>query len=160
MAKEPKTQPTEVDPRAVVNAIADPVRRSDCQWLLTTMAELSATEPCMWGGEIIGFGRYRYRYESGREGEWPRIGFCSRKQNIALYIMPGFGAYDGLLARLGKHSHGKSCLYIKRLSDVDREVLREFMQASLAAMAERYPQPVGSDSGTAMGTGHCVQSSD
>lgn len=94
----------------------------------------------MWGEAIVGFGRYRYQYQSGREGEWPRIGFSSRKQNIALYIMAGFSEYDALLARLGKHKHGSSCLYFKRLSDVDRDVLRELMQASLVAMLDRYPE--------------------
>lgn len=139
MTSAAKTLPTSVDPRAVVGAISDPNRRADCEWLMTTLSELSGADPCMWGEAIVGFGRYHYRHESGREGESPRIGFSSRKQNIAVYIMAGFGGQEALLARLGKHKHGSSCLYLKRLSDVDRDVLRELMQDSLSAMAVRYP---------------------
>lgn len=93
----------------------------------------------MWGPSIVGFGEYHYKYESGREGDFLRIGFSSRAQNISIYIMPGYQDFDEELSRLGKHKMGKSCLYIKRLSDVDQTVLKEIMQKGLDIMAETYP---------------------
>lgn len=88
----------------------------------------------MWGDSMIGFGSYHYKYASGREGEWFLVGFAPRKQNLTLYIMAGFEQYDALMARLGKHSTGKSCLYIKRLADIDQAVLRELVSQSVAHM--------------------------
>jgi hypothetical protein len=91
----------------------------------------------MWGTSIVGFGRYRYRYASGREGEWFVVGFSPRKQNLTLYIMDGFGEYDRLLDRLGKHSTGKACLYLKRLDDADPEVLRALIAHSVEHVRSR-----------------------
>ena len=93
----------------------------------------------MWGPSIIGFGDYHYKYESGREGDSMRIGFSPRAQNISVYIMPGYQDFDDELSRLGKHKMGKSCLYIKRLSDVDEDVLREMLVKGLRLMEEKYP---------------------
>lgn len=125
-------------------AIESPERRTDCDWLLNTLTELSGKSPKLWGGTlksaIVGFGDYHYKYESGREGDFMRIGFANRAQSISIYIMPGYQDFDDELARLGKHKMGKSCLYIKRLSDVDRDVLQEIMHKGLSIMAEKYPE--------------------
>ena len=88
----------------------------------------------MWGDSIIGFGSYRYKYASGREGEWCLTAFSPRKQNLTIYIMTGFDKYDGLMKKLGKHKTGKSCLYIKKLDDIDTEVLKELITQSVEAM--------------------------
>lgn len=118
-------------------------RRADCQKILDMMAEISGFTPKIWGAKlssgIVGFGDYHYKYDSGREGDALRIGFSSRAQNISIYIMPGYQDFDDELARLGKHKKGKACLYIKRLSDVDEDVLKEIMQKGLDLMAEKYP---------------------
>ncbi len=96
------------------------------------MREITGDEPAMWGPSMVGFGRYHYKYASGREGDWFVAGFSPRKQNLTLYIMSGFSGYDELMARLGKHTTGKSCLYIKRLEDVDLAVLEELIRRSVA----------------------------
>jgi hypothetical protein len=91
----------------------------------------------MWGPSIVGFGRYRYKYESGREGEWPITGFSPRKGDLTLYIIGGFDSFSDLMARLGKYKTGKSCLYIKRLSDVDAKVLKKLVQQSVKLVAAK-----------------------
>jgi len=103
------------------------------------MERLSGYEAKMWGSSIIGFGEYHYKYESGREGDMCRIGFSPRTQNLTLYMIPGYSEYADELSRLGKHKIGKSCLYIKRLSDVDESVLEEMIIKDLKAMDEKYP---------------------
>lgn len=118
----------------------DPARRADCDAVVALMREATGCEPVLWGPSIVGFDTYTYRYESGREGDWLIVGFSPRKQALTLYIMPGFDAYEALLARLGKFSTGKSCLYLKRLADVDMDVLRELVVESVAAMRARYPR--------------------
>ena len=92
----------------------------------------------MWGPSIVGFGSYHYRYASGREGDFMETGFAARKRAITLYIMAGFSEYGDLLAKLGKHDTGKSCLYVKRLADVDQAVLREMVERSVAWIRARY----------------------
>lgn len=114
-------------------------RRKDCQKILDMMHDITGWEPKMWGTSIVGFGEYHYKYDSGREGDHLRIGFSSRAQNISIYIMPGYQDFDDELSRLGKHKKGKSCLYIKRMSDVDEAVLHEMFEKGLALMAEKYP---------------------
>ena len=109
-------------------------RREDGLVLLKMMRDVSGLEPEMWGPSIIGFGSYHYRYESGREGDMPLIGFSPRKQSLSLYIMSGFDEYDDLLGRLGKHRTGASCLYINKLADVDMGVLRELVSRSVEHM--------------------------
>ena len=94
----------------------------------------------MWGPAIVGFGQYHYRYDSGREGDFMRTGFSPRKANMAVYIMPGYSDHSAILARLGKHKSGKSCLNINKLADVDLDVLEELIRAGLADMAEKYPE--------------------
>lgn len=140
MATKNKTQATSADVDAFVAGIEDEQKRADAQQIKAMMEELSGHPAEMWGASIVGFGRYHYRYDSGREGEFMRVGFSPRKTALTLYIMPGFGEYDSLLKRLGKHKTGKSCLYVKKLADVDEGVLRELIVASLAAMEEKYPE--------------------
>lgn len=120
-----------------INAVEDDQKRSDSIRIREMMEEMTGEPAKMWGKSIIGFGSYHYVYESGREGDWMLVGFSPRKQNISLYIMSGFSAYEDLLAKLGKHKTGKSCLYIKRLSDVDEEVLKEMIASSAKYMREK-----------------------
>ncbi|MBV7338085.1 DUF1801 domain-containing protein [Chloroflexi bacterium TSY] len=100
------------------------------------MKEVTGEEPQMWGTSIIGFGSYHFKYASGREGDWMLVGFSPRKQNLTLYIMPGFENYDELLGNLGKHKTGKSCLYINKLADVDQGVLKKLVKQSVDHMRE------------------------
>ena len=131
-----KTVPTDASVEDYLNSVPDEAKRQDSFALLELMEEVTGEKAVMWGDSIVGFGNYHYVYASGREGDWPVTGFAPRKQALTLYIMAGFDQYDELLARLGKHSTGKSCLYIKRLSDVDVDVLRELVAASAAHMGE------------------------
>jgi hypothetical protein len=132
---EAKTQPTGASALDFIATLADPVRRQDCLDLVAMMQAATGAAPVLWGSAIVGFGRYRYRYASGREGEWPVIGFSPRKQDLVVYLMPGFEDQQALLQRLGRHRIGKSCLYLKRLDGIDRVVLGEMIDTSVAAMA-------------------------
>lgn len=142
-AYEAKTRPTDVAVAQFVVSVEDPVRRADATWLDAMMRRVTGEEPLMWGPSMIGYGAYRYRYASGHEGEAMRIGFSPRKAELVLYILPyGDGdrsAEDALLERLGKYRRGKSCLYVKRLDGVDRDVLEQLATLSWTRMAERYP---------------------
>lgn len=113
--------------------------RDDCRTLLKLMGELTGEEPRMWGPSIIGFGSYHYKYASGHEGDMCRIGFSPRKTNFSIYLLPGFEEQGDLLEKLGKHTVGKSCLYVKRLADIDMAVLRKMAQRSLKDLAKLYP---------------------
>ncbi len=135
-----KTQPTEASVLEFLEQVEPEKKRDDALEILRLMQDVSGYVPTLWGSSIVGFGRYHYRYESGREGDFLRIGFSPRKRNFALYIMDGISNYDDLLSKLGKYKNGKSCLYINRLADVDKEILRELMVRSLEAMKERYPE--------------------
>ncbi|AKS41857.1 DUF1801 domain-containing protein [Wenzhouxiangella marina] len=135
-----KTRASEADVLACVDALDDPVQREDSRNLIERMQRFSGQPPVLWGDRIIGFGRYRYRYSSGREGEWPRIGFAPRKGQLVLYLMDGFEDQADLLDRLGKVRTGKSCLYIKRLEQIDLEVLDAMNERSLDVMQSRYPE--------------------
>ena len=109
--------------------------RKDCYEILKMMKSATKADPKMWGTSIVGFGSYHYKSERSRqEGDWPLTAFSPRKQNLTVYIMPGFERYGSLLKKLGKHSLGKSCLYIKRLSDVDKKVLKELITESVKVM--------------------------
>jgi hypothetical protein len=134
-----KTVPTAADVAAFIAAVPDATRRADAETLAALMARLSGEPAKMWGPSIIGFGEYHYRYDSGRTGSMSRIGFSPRKAETVVYLIDGFTGQADLLARLGKHRIGKSCLYIKRLADIDMSVLEAMITASLATMAERYP---------------------
>lgn len=112
--------------------------RKDCYEILKMMKSATRAEPKMWGTSIVGFGSYHYKSERSRqEGDWPLVGFSPRKQNLSIYIMTGFAPYSNLLKKLGKHSLGKGCLYIKRLEDVDRQVLKELITDSVKVMKAR-----------------------
>jgi len=122
-----------------VAGVADERQRADAAALIALFAEVTGHPPKMWGSSIIGFDSYHYRYDSGREGMSLRLGFSPRKGQMVLYGIDGFGSLDDLLAKLGKHKTGKSCIYVKRLSDVDLGVLRDMAAAAYAASIERHP---------------------
>ena len=128
---EPKTKPTDASVEAFLNAVPDEKKRADSFRVLEIMREVSGEAPQMWGDAIVGFGTSHYTYASGREGDWPLIGFSPRKASLTLYITSDFDRYADLLGRLGKFTTGKSCLYIKRLSDVDEATLRELVRQSV-----------------------------
>ena len=134
-----KTVETSASVEEFLQNVKDEKKRDDSYKLLEMMKHISGWEPKMWGPSIIGFGEYYYKYDSGREGDSCRVGFSPRAQNISIYIMPGYDDFTDELERLGKHKMGKACLYIKRLSDVDEEVLGEIIQKGLDIMAEKYP---------------------
>jgi hypothetical protein len=130
---ENKTKPTLVSIAKVVNSVADETRRADAGKLVRILQDATGEQPKMWGPSIIGFGTHHYRYESGREGDTPLAGFSPRKNACVLYGLLGVDGSDKLLAKLGKFTTGKGCLYIKRLADVDEQVLRELIARSVAA---------------------------
>lgn len=129
---ELKTKRNAGDVDAFLASVTDEGKRADSQSLRALMAEVTGDPGAMWGSAIVGFGSHSYRYASGRTGEWFAVGFSPRKQNLTLYIMDGFDGYEELLGKLGKHSIGKSCLHVKRLDDVDTDVLRKLVEASVA----------------------------
>ncbi len=124
---ENKTKPTKENVSLFLNKIQDQQLRDDCFVILEIMQKVSNAEPVMWGSAIVGFGKYHYVYASGREGDWPPIGFSPRKQNISLYLMYGLNKVEDGLSKLGKYKTGKGCLYIKSLSDVNQEILKEII---------------------------------
>jgi hypothetical protein len=131
---EPKTTPNDGDVVAFLNQVENEAKRQDCFAILELMRQATGEQPIMWGDAIIGFGSYHYRYASGREGDSPLVGFSPRKQNITIYITSGFEQYESLLNRLGKHSTAKSCLYLKKLDDVDTTILAELVKHSAEHM--------------------------
>lgn len=133
-----KTQANENSVADFLEKLDPQKRKEDAFTLLKIMEEISGEEAKMWGNSIIGFGTYHYKYESGREGDFLRIGFSPRKTALSLYIMSGFSSYEQLLNKLGKHKTGKACLYIRKLEDVDIAVLKELIEASLDYMKEKY----------------------
>lgn len=138
---ELKTKETAESVPAFLDKIADKGRREDCLAVVDIMRDATKEEPRMWGSSIVGFGRYRYKYGSGREGEWMITGFSPRKSDLTLYIMPGFEPFADVMKRLGKYKTGKSCLYIKKLADVDLDVLRELVTSSVnKKAAKRVPK--------------------
>ncbi len=136
-----KTTPTDADVATFLAAVADPARRADAEAVCALMTEATGEQPRMWGTSIVGFGHYRYRYASGREGEAPAVGLSPRKQALTLYVSEGFDGHDELLARLGPHSTGKSCLYLKRPADVDKDALRELVTAAFQHLNGRTLTP-------------------
>ena len=137
---ETKTRPTQMQVADFIEAAPDAVRRDDAKTLVALMARVTGEEPVMWGPSIIGFGSYHYRYESGHEGDACRMGFSPRKAELVLYVLNGSPEQAAQLARLGRHKTGKSCLYVKRLADVDMAVLEELLRGQLAWMDARYPR--------------------
>lgn len=134
-----KTEPNGGSVDAFIAAIENEQKRADAARLTQIMREETGEEPVMWGDSIVGFGSYHYVYDSGREGDSPKVGFSPRKSNISLYIMSGFEDQDAALGRLGPHKTGKSCLYVRKLADVDEAVLRELIRESVAWAERTYP---------------------
>lgn len=114
-------------------------KRQDATELDRIFREVTGFEPRMWGPSIIGYGRYHYRYDTGREGDFLATGFSPRKANLSIYIMPGYADFDEILARIGKHKKGKSCLYVNKLDDIDTGVLAELIRAGLDDLGTRWP---------------------
>ena len=137
---ENKTQPTSLDPNAVMAEIADGNRRRDVEALDALIRRLSGSLPVMWGPAMFGYGKYHYSYASGRQGEFFRCGFASRSRDLVVYVMSGFDGLAQELDQLGPHKTGKSCLYLKKLDAIDMAVLERILAHSLAVMAERYPE--------------------
>lgn len=132
-----KTVPNEQNVEQFLNAVEDERKRKDGYTILEMMKQITGMEPTMWGPAIVGFGSYHYKYESGREGDMIMTGFSPRKQNLTIYIMGGFDEYSDLLAKLGKHSLGETCLYIKRLADVDLPTLKRLIEDSFKRTQEK-----------------------
>lgn len=133
---EVKTKKNEASVEGFLKSVENEKRREDSFVVLDLMKEATGEKPTMWGTSIVGFGSYHYKGASGREGDWMKVGFSPRKQNMTLYIMDGFGSYDSLLDKLGKYKTGKSCLYINKLEDVDQTVLRELVKQSFASVSD------------------------
>jgi hypothetical protein len=133
---ELKTKVNKASVEKFLNGIKDERKRKDSFQILDMMRKATNAEPRMWGTSIVGFGDYHYKYESGRAGDWFAAGFSPRKQNLTLYIMGGFDEYDNLLKKLGKYASGKSCLYIKRLEDVNTKVLQEIITRSVKQVSK------------------------
>lgn len=134
-----KTKPTPASVKIFLDAVADESRRADCYAVLDIMRKATRAEPVMWGPSIVGFGKCHMVYESGRELDWMLTGFSPRKSDLTLYIMSGFEGHADLMKKLGKYKTGKSCLYIKRLADVDAPTLRELVKRSVSYMKKTYP---------------------
>lgn len=138
MSKEPKTKLNNASVSDFLNTIEDIQKREDAFAVLKIMQDITKQEPKMWGTAIIGFGTYHYVYASGREGDWMQVGFSPRKSALTLYIMSGFSAYDDLMKDLGKYKTGKSCLYIKKLSDIDIKVLKKLVRESVKYIKKKH----------------------
>jgi hypothetical protein len=133
-----KTRPTKLSVSAYIGAVGDSDKRKDCLALSKIMRGATGKRAVLWGDSIVGFGQYHYKYDSGREGDHLVTGFSARKQNLVIYIMPGFRKYGVLMKKLGKHKHSVSCLYIKRLSDIDINVLTALIERSVSDMQTKY----------------------
>jgi hypothetical protein len=133
---ENKTQPTNESVKDFINRITDEERRADCFAVAKIMEEVTGQKPKMWGPSIVGFGTFHYKYASGREGDWLVTGFSPRKKDLTLYLMMGFEKHAELMKKLGKHSAAKSCLYIKRLSDVHVPTLKTLIKKSVKQLED------------------------
>lgn len=133
-----KTTVNDGDVIKFLESIDHEKRQADSFVVLELMKEITGQEPKMWGSSIIGFDEYHYKYDSGREGDFFKVGFSPRKQSLTLYIMPGFARYEELMEQLGKYKTGKSCLYINKLEDIDMETLSQLIKSSYAYMNQKY----------------------
>ena len=134
---ELKTKKNDQSVEEFLNRVSDESRRQDCFTVLSLMKAVTKVEPKMWGAGIVGFGTYQYKYASGQEGEWPIIGFSPRKQDLTLYLMSGFEKSPDLMKKLGKHKTGKSCLYIKKIEDIDLKILKKLIEQSVKSMSKK-----------------------
>ena len=135
---ENKTQPTKASVTAFVKSIDDPQRRADVRKVATMMRRATGKRPRMWGSSIVGYGTYHYKYASGREGDFMLTGYSPRKQALTVYILAGFSHFAPLMKKLGKYKTGKSCLYIKRLEDIDEAILERLIAESVKYMRDNY----------------------
>ena len=135
---ENKTKPTKVRVGDFLGGLDNPKRRADAKKIAAIMRRVTGKRATMWGSSIVGYGKYQYRYDSGHAGEWALTGFSPRKQNLVVYIMPGFQPFESHMRRLGKYKTGKSCLYINKLEDVDEKVLERLIGDSVKLMKKRY----------------------
>jgi hypothetical protein len=133
-----KTRKNKASVTAFLNAIEDKQKKSDAKKIAAMMRRASGSKARMWGTAIVGFGSYHYKYASGREGDWMLVGFSPRKQNLVVYIMPGFKDFGVLMKKLGKYKTGKSCLYINKLEDIDESILEKLIERSVKLMRKRY----------------------
>ena len=134
-----KTQPTKQSVDAFLSTVEPEQKRIDAQVLDQLFQRVTRCQPVMWGASIVGYGRYHYRYESGREGDFLATGFSPRKANFAVYIMPGYADFDQILEGLGKFKLGKSCLYFRKLADIDQDALSRLVNAGLEDLNRRWP---------------------
>jgi len=133
-----KTQQNDQSVNDFLDSIENENRKADSKEVLKIMKEITGKPPKMWGNSMVGFDSYHYKYASGREGDWFITGFSPRKQALTLYIMAGFKRYDELMDKLGKYKTGKSCLYVKKLDDIDRNALKKLIEESVSYMREKY----------------------
>ena len=133
-----KTTANQKSPIEFIQSIEHPIRQKDSLTLLECFSRITGEPAVMWGTAIIGYGSYHFVYASGREGDWMKTGFSPRKNYISVYLMNGFSQFDQLLAKLGKHKHGKSCLNINKLADIDMKVLEQLIEKSYEFMNEKY----------------------
>ena len=135
---ELKTKPTKVRAEDFLESVEHPQRKADGFELLKIMKEVTKEDPVMWGDSIVGFGTYHYKYASGREADWLKVGFSPRKRSLTVYLAPGLDEIEPYLEKLGKHRVGKGCLYINKLSDVDEDVLKKIIKKSIEVLEKRY----------------------
>ena len=140
---ENKTRADATDPETIIATIENPARRADARALMEMMEVITGEPPVVWGGRMIGFGRYRYVYDSGHKGEFFLTGFAARKSDFSIHIMIGFGDFEAELVKLGPHKHGVSCLYIRSLDAIDVPTLRKMISQSVERMRARYPASAG-----------------
>lgn len=138
MARELKTKMNNASVEKFIDAVPDEQKRDDSRAIVRLMRTVTKEEPKMWGTAIIGFGTYRYKYTSGQEADWPLAAFSPRKQNLTLYVMPGFETYDDLMSKLGKYKTGKVCIYIKNLRDVDEDILKKLIKGSVDHVKKKH----------------------
>ncbi|MCH7691474.1 MAG: DUF1801 domain-containing protein [candidate division Zixibacteria bacterium] len=135
---EVKTKETRLSVAKFIGKVESGQKRKDSEAILKLMKQVTKEEPKMWGASMIGFGRFHYKSDSGREGDWLITGFSPRKQNLTIYITPGFDKYESLMKQLGKHKTSKGCLYIKKLEDIDMKVLKQLIKQSYQDMKKKY----------------------
>ncbi len=135
-----KTVATNGNINTFLASVGNEKRVADCRVVMDLMAAVTKTKPKLWGNSIIGYGEYHYRYDTGREGDMPRVALSPRKQNLVLYVMPGFSELQDLASKLGKHKVGKSCLYVNKLEDIHLPTLKKMIAKSWSIMNKRYPK--------------------
>lgn len=136
---ENKTKPTAASIDAYLDSRASDEQRTDCKALMALLKKITRQSPTMWGPSIVGYGSYRYTYESGRTGEAPLTGFAIRGRELVIYVLAEGDEQQSLLSKLGKHKIGKACLYFKRLADLDKSILEQLVAGSIAEIKRRYP---------------------